>query len=292
MSSYVEVKSILDDIAKNIVKVFSLDRFIPKLRESMKKKYDSGLEKAEVEFEMNFVRNERQIDGLATHTFDLIKGITDEMASDVRQQMQMALLNNESVEQIKNRLDGIFKGDNPTRFRYEDRLRMIARTESNRAENMGNFEGAKQSGIILKKYLSVAEDERTSDICGAFDRKYGTEEQAIPMEEEFHVTVKGKEYREKIPPFHPNCFVPGTLVSCREGYKKIEHIKEGDMVLTHRDRYMPVYDTMLRNAKEDIFEIQTSQGKMKVTGEHPIMTNNGWKITKNIKEGDYILKVK
>ena len=36
------------------------------------------------------------------------------------------------------------------------------------------------------------------------------------------------------------CFVAGTKILTKNGYKNIEDIKVGDMVLTHRNRYMPV----------------------------------------------------
>lgn len=36
------------------------------------------------------------------------------------------------------------------------------------------------------------------------------------------------------------CFVKGTMVFTKDGYKEIEKIKEGDIVLTHRNVYQPV----------------------------------------------------
>jgi len=205
MKSEVELKSIIDDLANNLVRIFSLDKFGIVVKEFVKKHYDAGLEKAEVELGLNFVRNDRQIQFLEGYTFDLVKGVTDEMVLDIRQELKRGMMNNESISQIKNRLDNIFKGDNPTRFRYEDRLKMIARTETTTMENAGHMEGAKQAGIELKKYLSVQMDARTSDICIAEDKKYGSPEKAIPMDDEFVVEVKGKEYRGQFPSFHPNC---------------------------------------------------------------------------------------
>ena len=54
------------------------------------------------------------------------------------------------------------------------------------------------------------------------------------------------------------CFVAGTKVFTKNGYKNIEDIKVGDMVLTHRNRFMPV----LRNGGEVDKEIY----KLKVQG--------------------------
>lgn len=205
MKSETELKSIIDDLANNLVRIFSLDKFRVKIKEFVKKHYDAGLEKAEIDFGFNFVRNDRQIQFLEGYTFDLVKGVTDEMVLDIRQELKRGMLNNESILQIKNRLDKIFKGDNPTRFRYEDRLRMIARTETTTMENAGHLEGAKQSGVKLKKYLSIQMDERTSPICIEENKKYGSPEKAIPLDEEFVVKVNGKEYRGQQPSFHTNC---------------------------------------------------------------------------------------
>jgi len=40
------------------------------------------------------------------------------------------------------------------------------------------------------------------------------------------------------------CFEAGTLVLTEQGYKPIEEIKAGDMVLTHKNRFMPVVTPM------------------------------------------------
>ena len=46
-----------------------------------------------------------------------------------------------------------------------DRAKMIARTELNRAENIGNLDGARQSGLNLVKEWSAHIDARTSQVC-------------------------------------------------------------------------------------------------------------------------------
>lgn len=46
------------------------------------------------------------------------------------------------------------------------------------------------------------------------------------------------------------CFVAGTKVITEKGYKNIEDVKVGDMVLTHKNRYMPVVRTGGEQNKE------------------------------------------
>lgn len=51
------------------------------------------------------------------------------------------------------------------------------------------------------------------------------------------------------------CFAAGTKVLTKEGYKNIEDVKIGDMVLTHKNRWRKVLDFGCKMA--DTFEVQT-----------------------------------
>lgn len=76
--------------------------------------------------------------------------------------------------------------------------------------------------------------------------------------------------------FSPDCFPAGTLILTDRGYRVIEAIREGDMVLTHAGRYRRVYATM--SARKQVHEIDI-QGvpTIRVSAEHPFyaraMTN-------------------
>lgn len=47
----------------------------------------------------------------------------------------------------------------------------------------------------------------------------------------------------------PDCFVPGTLVISIDGLKPIEEVREGDFVLTHRNRWRKVTSTLVQDAE-------------------------------------------
>lgn len=51
------------------------------------------------------------------------------------------------------------------------------------------------------------------------------------------------------------CFAAGTKVLTNQGYKNIEDVKIGDIVLTHKNRWKPVIDVGCKMA--DTFEVQT-----------------------------------
>lgn len=90
------------------------------------------------------------------------------------------------------------------------------------------------------------------------------------------------------------CFVAGTKVITKEGYKNIENIKTGDMVLTHKNRFMPVLKTG-GDTNKDIYKLKV-QGFLETecTDYHPFYCkktkdSEPEKIKlKNIKKGYYV----
>jgi ribonucleoside-diphosphate reductase alpha chain len=71
------------------------------------------------------------------------------------------------------------------------------------------------------------------------------------------------------------CFPAGTMISTINGPKPIEEISEGDLVLTHRGRYRRVTETMRREGY--LYRIKIDKlPEMRVTGEHPFFTDQGW----------------
>ena len=90
------------------------------------------------------------------------------------------------------------------------------------------------------------------------------------------------------------CFVKGTKVLTDNGYKNIEDIKVGDMILTHKNRYMPVVNIGGEHNK-DIYSLRV-QGFLKTecTDYHPFYCKRNKnskpeKIKlKDIKKGYYI----
>jgi hypothetical protein len=210
----VKYKSLIDDITRGFVQLFDTEAFRARIRKFTNKHYDKGLLKGEAQVQMNFLRNPNNLEQLNSYSFELVKGLTDDMSSALRKSLYEGLLNQESVSEIKTRVEGIFRGKDLTTvdkngtirtINWRDRMTAIVRTESVRAENYGHADAIEQSGIKFKKYISIHEDSRTSDICKQEDSKYGVPDQAIAMDEDFIVVVKGKIFKSRLPPFHPNC---------------------------------------------------------------------------------------
>ncbi|MBI2657546.1 Fe-S cluster assembly protein SufB [Candidatus Woesearchaeota archaeon] len=70
------------------------------------------------------------------------------------------------------------------------------------------------------------------------------------------------------------CFVKGTSIKTIEGTKKIEEIKENDVVLTHTNSYKKVYKTQKRKHDGTLCTIKyygDTRQEIKITGGHPIL---------------------
>lgn len=196
----VQKKNIIDSIISGVAKLFSTNTFREQVEQYIHKKYDAGLIHAEDLFEINFIRNDKELNFLHDYVNGLVGNTMEQINQDLRAELQRAILSGEDVAQIKKRVRDVFKDP-----KYFNRLTTVLRTEGLRASNQGTFEGAKQSKLKLKKWISIIDDDRTSDICHKEDSKYGSPDKAIPLDEEFVVKVDNKTIRAMIPPFHASC---------------------------------------------------------------------------------------
>ena len=71
------------------------------------------------------------------------------------------------------------------------------------------------------------------------------------------------------------CFTKGAPIKTVSGTKKIEYIKEGDVVLTHTGSYKRVYKIQKREHSGTLCKIKyngDSRKEINITGSHPILT--------------------
>jgi len=68
------------------------------------------------------------------------------------------------------------------------------------------------------------------------------------------------------------------LNTLHEGGTQIKDVKIGDKVLTHKGRYKNITNIQTRYSENDIYElkVQTRKTPIKITGNHPVLTNLGW----------------
>ena len=92
---------------------------------------------------------------------------------------------------------------------------------------------------------------------------------------------------------YSNCFPAKTKVYTDKGYKNIEDIKIGDMVLTHTKEFKPVANTLSREYGETLYTIKTWSNKSIIsTNKHPYLTDKGWVNAEDLTTNDYIKVMK
>jgi len=182
-----QIKSI-DDLPGIIKKIFSIFTFKKVVDEVISFKFNFGWEESEKQIDKNVPMNNKAVDFLQDYTFNNIKDMTEEISNDLKQELSRGIINGEGIAKLKKRVTKVFDVGN-------NRAEMIARTETNRAENNGKLLAMKSSGMDMKKQWVTHEDDRTSDICKHLDGKI------VELDDEFHY----KEWSGQSPPSHVNC---------------------------------------------------------------------------------------
>ena len=84
------------------------------------------------------------------------------------------------------------------------------------------------------------------------------------------------------------CIAKGSHVYTKNGLKEIQTIQNDEMVLTHDGTYQKVLKN-INNGRRRTTNIRISNGEeLFCTGDHLILTSQGWKYTRNLKKGDLI----
>ena len=214
-----EVKGLIEILTTQVKEIFSIESFRGKIQDELKSEYNKGIEATdnEIKPEVNIVPTnpQRQLEALFNYVEQNMQEHVDSVGDRLRQELQRGLLNKENKKQIIARIKRVFRDDK----NVLNKLKMVIRTETNRANNTGRLEAADQaaeSGIKLKKWLDVApyQEGVSSGFCATAGGhnsktsamgKYGTPEQAIALDKNFIVKDKNKTVRVLAPPMHCNC---------------------------------------------------------------------------------------
>lgn len=91
---------------------------------------------------------------------------------------------------------------------------------------------------------------------------------------------------------HFNALASGTTILCSDGTKPIDAVKAGDLVLTHKGRFMPVIEARSKLSEDGIVRIvHTKSGRViRATDDHPVLTTDGWKFVGALKIGDSLFQ--
>lgn len=96
--------------------------------------------------------------------------------------------------------------------------------------------------------------------------------------------------QEFTPPLHFNALVDGQMISTIGGLMKIEDIKLSEFVKTHTGKFQKVTEVMSKFEDKEYLEIELEDGKIiKITGEHPVYSENKWVRADELKLGDDVV---
>lgn len=205
MHSPFEEKALIDDFLAQVKKVLKLDKFKDTIDSAISEQYNSAIDNIDKELDLgiNLVPSDKELNFLQNYVNDNLEAAGDQISNNIRAEIQRGIINKETTSELAKRIKLLF-----SEKKYQHRLKTIIRTETLRANNYGTLEGARQAqaeGVNLKKWLDVTMDEVTSNICKHEYSKYGDESKAIPLDEDFVVTVDNKTIKTQSSPFHPNC---------------------------------------------------------------------------------------
>lgn len=93
------------------------------------------------------------------------------------------------------------------------------------------------------------------------------------------------------PPNGWNCFYQGTPVLTANGWKNIDSIKKGELVVGGSGEFREVTATLARPFKGELVTIITKGAKTTCTPNHRFCTRRGWIAAENLNKGDIIIQI-
>ena len=187
---------------------------------------------------------------------------------------------------------------------------------------LGMDDGLKQYPEIVKKYFGTVIPYNDNKLAalnsavwsgGSFVYVPAGVKVDLPLQAYFRINTKNAGQFERTliiaepgssVHYIEGCFEKGAPIKTPEGIKKIEDVKEGDVVLTHTNSYKKVYKTMKRKHNGTMCTINyygDTRQKIRITGGHPILAvkrqkaeykNSEWKQewveSKDLEKSDYV----
>jgi SPP1 gp7 family putative phage head morphogenesis protein len=191
--------------------------------------------------------NTRTVEGILGAKFygenfsERIWGNTDKLAREVQGIIGSAIASGQGQEKTVREIRERFEVNKSSAAR-------LVRTETNYFENNAEQEAYAEIGIKEWQFLATL-DARTSEICRTHDGK-------------IYPVGKGA-----IPPLHPNCVLPDTVVLSPDAEQLFKSKYSGD-----------------------VLEFRTANGRrLSVTANHIMLTTRGWVRAKFIRKGDQII---
>ena len=189
-----EVKAFTgDNIIGEMLVIFNPQNIEAAVKSIIKKIVDFGVESVEKDLDVNITRNKMFSETVARRSFTMVKGLTEDLAVKLRDELMVGWSMGEGIPQLRERILKTWGDENLTTARAN----MIARTETNNAFNGARMQGAKDSGVPVVKRWNAFFDGRTG-----VDSK-GLNGQTRPLDQDFYDDVNHLFIPH--PPNRPNC---------------------------------------------------------------------------------------
>lgn len=211
--------------------------------------------------------------------------LEDSVTAEVKQAILTGLKSGDASRAIIPRIEKVFEkyvGDDNKLQDGEplsaSRIETVVRTNTTEAYNQGRLNSFRGNSFVQAVMYSAIIDSRTTDVCDLLDGLY--------------FKADDPNLDAITPPNHFNSVPASTRVTTKNGPRRIDSIKVGDSVLTHRGRYMPVTCVMGKRSDHPIVrELLLSTGRrLRITDEHPVLTTAGWTNAGNLKAGDVLIE--
>lgn len=87
------------------------------------------------------------------------------------------------------------------------------------------------------------------------------------------------------------CLTADAVINTPLGGKLVSEIEKGDLVLTHKGRWKAVSEIQTRMSTNDLYELCVfgRTTKTKITGNHPVLTNEGWVPVENLDVNKHLV---
>ena len=226
------IKSV-DGIIKAIKKLITFGGLKGVSDAVIKHTFNKGWDQSERQLNKNFMVNNEAIAFIQDYTYSNIKDMTEEVGNDLRAELERGIMEGEGLGKLTARVSKVFK-------KGKNRAEMIARTETNRAQNQGKLQAMKSSGERYNKKWISEIDSRTSPICKRLDN------QVVGMDENFKDRIS--QWSGPCPPSHVDC--RSTVIFLLK-----EPVKEQEAKQLKDETRLRIKEERIRKIEQDNIEL-------------------------------------
>lgn len=178
--------------------------------------------------------------------------------------------NRKPFEQFLNDVQKIDKTYNANYLRAEYNFVQAS------AQMAAKWEGFMRDGERYNLQYRTAGDDKVRPEHAALDRV------TLPITDTF--------WQEFYPPNGWNCFIGGTPVLTQTGWRNIETIKKGDLVVGGSGKFREVIGTHTKRVNDELVCIITKGATTTCTPNHRFCTPHGWVSAEKLNTGDIIIQ--